>query len=233
ILGRETKIRSLEALCKSLKGTVVDEEALREVFTKDVELERIFLLFDELKRKRIRVLFVKSDPEKGRYSPLASFIIFEQYGYGLLRSGVPPKILVNTVKRRLLEKKLVSICLHCLWHGEFRVYEIDEGFKCPKCSSRVLGFTYPSIAGDVLRCLAKLRKKKKLNSDEAKLVRDLRLSSSLFLSYGRYALITLAGIGIGPTTAVRILERSLNEDSLITSIIEAERTYLRTRMYWN
>ncbi len=233
VIGREVKLKALDLLCRSLKETVVHEEALREVLTKDIELSRIILLFNAIRKGRIRVLFTKSDPEKGICSPLASFIVFEHYDHRVLQFGIPSKILLETVKKRLLERKMVSICLHCLWHGEYRVREVDENFKCPKCGSRVLGFTYPSIANEVLKSLSKLRKRKRLSNDELKLIKDLKLSASLFLSHGKHALMVLAGIGIGPTTAVRVLKQYIDEERLIMSIIEAERMYLRTRMYWN
>ncbi|MEM2504292.1 MAG: hypothetical protein QXV76_01440, partial [Candidatus Bathyarchaeia archaeon] len=52
--------------------------------------------------------------------------------------------------------------------------------------------------------------------------------------HGRRAIAALAGIGIGPTTARRILRNLyLSEDEFYKAIAEAERMYIRTRPYWD
>ena len=44
----------------------------------------------------------------------------------------------------------------------------------------------------------------------------------------------LAGRGIGPETAGRILRKQLRDDSdLVKAIIESEITYARTRQFWD
>ena len=46
--------------------------------------------------------------------------------------------------------------------------------------------------------------------------------------------MVIAGRGIGPDTAGRILRKQLGADSdLVKAIIEAEITYARTRRFWD
>src|SRR5881397_1699091 len=51
---------------------------------------------------------------------------------------------------------------------------------------------------------------------------------------GRRAGIVLAGRGIGPTTASRVLRKHTpKEDDLYLNILKAEREFERTRMFWD
>jgi hypothetical protein len=43
----------------------------------------------------------------------------------------------------------------------------------------------------------------------------------------------LAGRGVGPATAGRILRRQLPDDQLVQAVMEAEITYARTRRFWD
>ena len=64
--------------------------------------------------------------------------------------------------------------------------------------------------------------------------KKLLKSSSLTNSYGLKAVLVMAGRGVGPETAGRILRRhSITEDDLIRHIMEAEITFARTRRFWN
>ena len=52
-------------------------------------------------------------------------------------------------------------------------------------------------------------------------------------SYGRDALLALAGYGVGPDTAARILAKQKKEDELLWEILEAEINYARTKKFWD
>ena len=64
--------------------------------------------------------------------------------------------------------------------------------------------------------------------------KKLSKSASLARSYGDRAAMVIAGRGIGPETAGRILRKQLVDDSeLVKAIIESEITYARTRQFWD
>ena len=64
-------------------------------------------------------------------------------------------------------------------------------------------------------------------------MKEIKDSADLILPYGKKAIITLAGIGIGPRTARRILSKDRrNEEDLFKDILSAERVYARTKMFW-
>ena len=152
-----------------------------------------------------------------------------------LSLGLPvedSKSIIEIVKKRLLNEKLKLVCLHCLWIGEYKVKELDEIPRCKRCGSRVLGIIYPWEEEIVLKALRKKLKKKKLTREEQDLVKKVQKTSSLLLAYGKRAAIVLAGKGIGPTVASRILASSVNMDDIIRKIIDAERFYIKTKSFW-
>ncbi|MCI4349037.1 MAG: hypothetical protein L3J93_02305, partial [Thermoplasmata archaeon] len=66
------------------------------------------------------------------------------------------------------------------------------------------------------------------------LVRQGYTSAELLAHYGTRALLCLAGRGIGPDTARRILARPYRDESaLVLEILKAERSYARTRAFWD
>ena len=71
-------------------------------------------------------------------------------------------------------------------------------------------------------------------SDEEKRWQVAWKSATLTQTYGKKALVVLGARGVGPTTAVRILHSHYrNESEFYMNIIQAERNYLRTRMFWD
>jgi len=54
------------------------------------------------------------------------------------------------------------------------------------------------------------------------------------LNYGKLALIAMAGRGIGPTVAKRILAATHGRGEILffRSILEAEKQFIRTREWW-
>jgi ATP-dependent Lhr-like helicase len=75
--------------------------------------------------------------------------------------------------------------------------------------------------------------KHEMNPDESKSFKTAWLSANLVQTYGKKALLVMAGRGVGPTIASRLLQRfHKTEDDLYVDIIRAERNYIRTRMFW-
>ena len=62
--------------------------------------------------------------------------------------------------------------------------------------------------------------------------KSINLSGHLYLSYGRKALLAMAGNGIGPKTASRILRRAHDDKTLLKLILEAEKNYAKTKRFW-
>jgi ATP-dependent Lhr-like helicase len=113
------------------------------------------------------------------------------------------------------------------------VRNVPDDLKCKNCSAKIIGFI-PAKDKDLARkVVAKSLKDMKLSSDEAVLYKNLSESAELFLNYGKKACFVLAGYGVGPSTAKRILKRYDKDDKqLLMDIVEAERTFASNKQFW-
>lgn len=117
--------------------------------------------------------------------------------------------MLLSFKKRIEETRIKMKCLNCKYKMETRVYRAPE--KCPRCGSKMIAV----IKGD-------MEKKERIIK-----------SASLVASYGKKAIMVLAGHGIGPDTASRILAKQVEGNELFKEIMKAEITYARTRQFWD
>lgn len=115
-----------------------------------------------------------------------------------------------SLKKRLEETKIKILCMNCKYSFETRVYRAP--LKCPKCSSKMLAVI-----------------KKEIERNYKWLMKN----ASLVASYGKKAYIVLAGYGIGPDTAYRILAKQKKGEELLKEILKAEITYAKNRQFWD
>ena len=84
-------------------------------------------------------------------------------------------------------------------------------------------------------CIRDSIKGVKLKKEEEKILKELELSSNLYISYKKFAALVLAGKGIGPKTAEQILRKfygkEISEEKLIREIFEKEKEFLRIRQF--
>ena len=78
-----------------------------------------------------------------------------------------------------------------------------------------------------------LNLKNPVATERAELKRIVK-SAELVREFGDRALLTLAGRGIGPDAAARILRNMhRDEDALLRDILAAEIDYARTKRFWD
>jgi ATP-dependent Lhr-like helicase len=72
----------------------------------------------------------------------------------------------------------------------------------------------------------------KLTPEEKKQFDKVWKTASLINTFGTSAFKVLAGHGVGPDTAARILRDYVSEFELYKNIYQAERSYVMTRGFW-
>jgi ATP-dependent Lhr-like helicase len=156
---------------------------------------------------------------------------------------VPPPTLLKAVGDRLRQEELTLVCLRC---GFLRTttalrYQTEGGSKCRLCHGALSAVLSPRRT-DEIALLVKYAKKKWKGQKSARrppptiepLVRQAYTSAELLANYGEKALLCLAARGVGPDTARRLLMRLYrNESDLMTEILRAERSYAKTRAFWD
>jgi ATP-dependent Lhr-like helicase len=129
----------------------------------------------------------------------------------VLRPGDVDAAVLRSLEKRLMNARLTLRCMNCghEWHSTVQ----RASLQCPKCGSRMVAAVRGSLD----------------NRRHDELVK----SASLFAEYGKKALLVLAGYGVGPRTAARILGTQLDGNALLKEILQAEITYSRTRQFWD
>ncbi|AIF69650.1 large helicase [Palaeococcus pacificus DY20341] len=225
-LRREAKIRRIERL---FEGTVIEKETLNEIFHDKLDVEKAAEILDRIQKGMIRI--------KTRLKSEASYLAKLNLSVGgefLVSGELEKDEILELFKERILDTEVALVCTNCGWKSTTRVSRLKSRlsvWKCPKCGSFMLAVAHPIDAELFVKAVKKMKLGKELEKDEEKAYRKLIKASDLIQSYGWDAILTLSAYGVGPDTAARLLSQYRGE-ALLVALLEAERTFIRTRKFW-
>jgi ATP-dependent Lhr-like helicase len=217
---------SLTSLVKSFEGTAIYDEALKEVFTKDLDLQRLLQILTDIQADKIDVLRIET---RGSASPVARVGIERvSMKTDLIPSERMAQILLESTKARLLNEVRTLVCTQNWDYTEMiRLNDLPDKPTCPKCGSTSLGVF--SKEEEQIRSLVDKRGEK-LTKAEDKLLQQARETAELVSKYGKAAAIVLAGRRVRTQDAVQVLRKEHKvSDRLFDLVIEAERDALKRR----
>jgi len=217
---------SLRSLMKSFEGTAIYEEALKETFTKDLDLQTMLRVIDTLRRGEIEVTKLKTD---GVATPIARVGIERvSMKTDLIPSDRMKLILVESAKARLLNEVRTFVCTNCWDYLEMiRIKDLPDKPTCPKCGSPSLGVL--GREEEQVRSLAEKRGEK-LTKGEDKLRDQALETAELVARYGKPAAVALVGRRVRTPDAAQVLwEEKTLTDHFYELVIEAERNALKRR----
>jgi ATP-dependent Lhr-like helicase len=213
-------------LSQIFMGTPLYREAAREVLRDVLDIEACRAFLEKLSNGYLRI---KVSSNNG-LSPM-SRISREIYPVADSYTGVG---IVDMVKARIDSTKVKLVCMGGAdWEATFKVLDVTDPIVCPKCGSKRIAVVKPDDF-QALK-LARMAIDGKLRSmEDIQAYKRYASIAELVRMYGRRAVAALAGIGIGPATAKRILRNLyLSEEEFYRAIAEAERMYVKTRPYWD
>ncbi|KHO47399.1 MAG: ATP-dependent helicase Lhr and Lhr-like protein helicase [archaeon GW2011_AR5] len=228
VISREAKFDkiNMNKIVTSYAKTPIYEETLRELFLEKMNLENA-ALFIESVRKGEAKLHIKPG-----LSYLGEIGLSHQFKE-VMKPRMPEKEILNAFRKRLLMTRVRLLCTNC---GDYnlitKVKDVEEQPACPKCHSRLIAVISKRkiSAGEVVK---KRSKKKPLTEEEQKELQNVRRSADLVMIYGKRAAEVLAGHGIGPQTAARILSMlHTDKEKFYKDILAAEKQFAKTRIYW-
>jgi ATP-dependent Lhr-like helicase len=207
--------------------TALYKEVLRELFLEKYSITLTKETLSKIRNGKIRVI----QKEVDEFSPLAKPILEYSSSFVALSTSVD-KAIIELVEERLKNTKHRLICINCAWESVIKTKDAEDIIICPLCRSRLVTTTY--LSDDELhKIITKKIKGKKLKDDEEVRFRKAWKVSSLLQNFGNKALLVLSGFGVGPDTAARILRNVANFDQLVKEIYMAEKTFVRTRGFWD
>jgi len=219
---------SLQRLLKSFEGTPIFEEALKEVFTKDLDLNR---LVHVLKRIHLGEIQIEKVETGGNATPVARVGIER---VSMKTDLIPPErmhaVLIESAKARLLNEACTFVCTNCWGYVDtIRVKDLPEKPRCPQCRSNALGL----LKVEEERVLPLVEKKgEKLAKSEEKLRRQALQTARLMDKYGKVAAVALCARKVQPSEVKEVLDKEpLINDRFYELLLEAERKAISKR-FW-
>ncbi|HVN65760.1 MAG TPA: DEAD/DEAH box helicase [Methanomicrobiales archaeon] len=211
---------SIYRLLDLFEGTVIQEEAYRELFTRYMDVPGASSILSSIQTGEVSVAT----------GPLT---ILGREGIFSSRDMIPPPLadqaVLATLRQRLDREEIVLCCAHCRkWHAKTSVARVPDRPRCPTCGAGLIAAVKP-YEEDL--CTVVLRKKPATEEEKAVQARLLR-NANIVLSSGKKAVIALAGRGVGPEIASRILATMTEGDAFYREILKAERNFIRTHRFW-
>lgn len=219
---------SLSRLMKSFEGTAIYDEALKEVFTKDLDLERLVRILGEVRSGEVEV--VKLDTG-GEATPVARVGIEKvSMKTDLIQPERMKRILIESTRARLLNEVRTFVCCSCWDYLEMlRVKDLPERPICPRCGSGRLGVLRRG-EDQVLSLVEK--KDERLTKTEEKIKEWAAKTAGLVDRFGKAAVVALCGRRLKTADVEKVLKKEKTlSDRFFESVIEAERNALKRR-FW-
>ncbi|MCD6456417.1 MAG: DEAD/DEAH box helicase [Methanophagales archaeon] len=216
----------LDNLIRSFEGSAVFDEAIRESQDKDVDINQTARLLKRINEGELKIAVIKGD----EVSPIAGIVEVIKRGYELIPPERMHRVIIKYVKARLLDESLTFVCTNCWRYVEVkRINDVEtEKIQCPECESNRIG----ALKADENEVRKEIRKGKSKSKKPGKLFNEAIKSAELISTYGKAALLTLAGKGIELDDAAEILKKeSAVNEHLVELIIESEKEVLKRRFY--
>jgi len=214
---------SMDKLLGIFYGTPMYEEAVREIFHDKLDVRRAEEVLRKVRSGEIEL--TTSNP-----SPVGLACV--PSGVELIAPERADESILLALKERILGDRVILFCVNCKkWKSLRKVRQVSETPLCPLCESRMIAALKP-WEGEEIKLTQRAGKLK--SGDDRARVRRVFRNANLVLSHGKTAVIALASRGLGPEIASRVLQRQReDEESFYKDILRAERSYMRTRRFWD
>lgn len=210
---------SLHRIREYFDGSVIEREVYRELFS----------IYMDVRAAGELISRIRSGETEVRIGPLS---IIGAEGLFSSRDLIAPpdmdQAVIAALKRRLNAQEIVLACMHCRkWKQRTTVGRAPDHPECLHCGARLIAALKPYEEENY-----KIMKKKKKSAEEKEIEARMLRSANMVLSSGKKAITALAGRGVGPEAASRILNTHTRGDAFYKEILKAERRYITTHRFW-
>ncbi len=216
---------SIQKLITSFEGTLVYEEGLKEVFSKDLDADGLVGALGRIRSGEVNLQVVETG---GDATPVARVGIER---VSMKTDLIPPEkmraVLIAAAKARLLNETGNFICTSCWDYMEtMRIKDLPDRPKCPRCGSFALGM----LKVEEEKALPLIEKKEHLAKDEEKLWLRAKQTAELVEKYGKAAAVALSARRIYAADVADVLAKEPTlSDRFYELVMEAERKALSKR----
>lgn len=220
----------MKRLIYAYEDTPLYEETINEILREKLDILRAEMILKQIQNDRILIhIHTLKEP-----SPMALAAIRNIGGADIVYPKRAEREILKKLKNRLEKRRVKLFCVHCgQWSATFTIKHLDEYPKCRLCGARFLAIL-DRRDKDTIKAIKKRLRRERVTEEEEELIIRAKRSADLMLAYGKRAALALSARGIGPQTASRVLAKmQTEEEDLLRDILEAERTYARTRRFWD
>lgn len=202
------------------KGTPAYNEAVNKVLWDDLDI---------LNTEKVLSMIAKGDIEviTGPVAPIGLEGITRSKE--LMQPIRADHAILMAMKKRIDEELLFETCMNCGSQRRLRVGDAPDRLRCLNCDGTMI-----AVLKEYDRENVRLIKQKRLAPQEKKELQRMSRNANLVREQGKRAVFTLAGRGIGPNSASRILNGIyVDEDDFLRGIMAVEITYAKNKRFWD
>ncbi len=229
VISKEAEISDIGSaqLVERLKGSVVYEEAMSEVFSKDLDLDGLVSVVDGIKAGRFKVKLM--DPGLP-LSPISRIGIRElSWKTDLVPADRLRRLLIESTKARLLNEARVAVCADCFRYVENVKIKSINGLRCPECGSAKIGLL-DEDPNEVAQMAAERSELGRVSERHKSMLKEATETGELIGEYGLQAAMALASRNLTKPVAFTIAtSRTKDLDALVDMIMREEKSALRNR----
>jgi ATP-dependent helicase Lhr and Lhr-like helicase len=217
---------SIQKLITSFEGTPIYEEGLKEVFSKDLDVDGLIMVLKRMHQGEVGFKVVQTG---GVATPVARVGIER---VSMKTDLIPPErmraVLVESAKARLLNETGTFVCTNCWDYTEMiRIKDLPDKPKCPNCGSNAIGML--KIEEERVQTLLE-KKGEKLAKIEEKMQAVAKQTAGLIEKYGKPAAVALSARRVSATDVSGVLEKEPTcSDGFYELVLDAERKVLSKR----
>ncbi|MEM3851858.1 MAG: DEAD/DEAH box helicase [Methanomassiliicoccales archaeon] len=206
---------NMQRLMSSYENTPLMEETVEKTIWESMDIELTAQVLRKIREGEIRITYapISVIGAKGIQKTM------EMY-----RPARADRAILDALRKRLMKEEFTLLCLNCNATSRVTPMSAERRISCFKCGGRMLA----ALGG-----YEKEQLKGKKWKGNPKLVSKLRKNAELVREYGRNALLVLAGRGVGPDAAARILASGGSEEQLLRAVLEQEINFARTKRFWD
>ncbi|WP_126665024.1 DEAD/DEAH box helicase [Haloterrigena salifodinae] len=214
---------SNERLLAALENTPMYQESIREVFHEDLDVERASAVLEGIQSGEIELVTHRGRTPVGQGGRSSG-------GKELLAPENADASVINTVRERLQNDRIILLCTHCKeWKVKTKVRRVADQPECGNCGSTRIAALNP-WADEVVDAVRAAEK----DEEQEKMTERAYRSASLVQSHGKQAVVAMAARGVGPHNAAQIINKLReDEDEFYRDILSKEREYARTQSFWD
>jgi Lhr-like helicases len=220
---RELSDLAITSLVELYRGSPVFTETLKEVLTRDFDLDNTYLFLKSLLNRNREIVII----ERSEFSPLSREIVDKiSHRLEIMAPERLDKLVRESVKARLLNESVTLVCLNCGWVSSVRNKDLPDKPKCPVCGSERLGVL--RMDEERVKQIMERWRSGRARSEDEEVIQYINRTAELVSRYGKLAVLALSS-RVRIDEIEEFLPRISSMDKLVLVIHELERRELKRR----